>query len=101
MKKFYKIYEILDNVEEELECYPEYFVGAFLSEESAKELCKYIDISDCNSTKIEYAEITEQDIKDIEEFGLQGFDEEGLKEISKLLKEYKKNNKQNNEELIK
>ena len=95
MAKFYKIYEILDNIEEELGCYPEYFVGAFVSEESAKELSKYIDISDCNSTKIEYAEITEQDIKDIEECGLQGFDEEALKEICRLMKEFK------NEDLVK
>lgn len=97
MKKFYKIYEILDNFEEELDCYPQYFVGAFVNKNSAEELCKYIDIADCNSTKIEYGEILESDIKDIEEFGLQGFDEECLNEISKLIKEYKKKNNKNEE----
>lgn len=98
MAKFYKIYEILDNVEQELNCYPTYFVGAFSKKESAEETCEYIDIADSNSTSIEFGEITESDIKDLNEFGLQGFDEEGLKEIGRLMKKYKQNKK---EELVK
>jgi hypothetical protein len=88
-------YEILDNIEEELGCYPEYFVGAFSSEEKASENCKYIEIADCNSTKIVYDIINKDDIKDLEEFGVQGCDEAALKEICKLM------TKNNTEELVK
>lgn len=95
---FFKVYEILDNVEEKLENYPTYFVGAFVNKNSAEELCKYIDIADCNSTKINYGEILESDVLDLQNFGLQGFDEEALKEIKNIFNKLKK---QNNEEIIK
>ena len=98
MTKFYKIYEILDNIEEELECYPKYFFVAYLNKKSAEDACKNIETADCNSTKIEFAEINENDIQDIDEFGLQVFDEEVLKEIARLKKEYKNNRV---EELVK
>lgn len=94
--KFYKVYEILDNTEEELESYPRYFVGAFKEEIGAKQLCKIIDIADCNSTKIEYGEIIEQDVRDLFVYGLKGGD--CLKELAILIKRY---HPINDDELIK
>lgn len=84
-KKFFKVYEILDNVCEELEVYPTYFVGAFSNEPDAIELCGIIDVAECNSTKIVYGGITQEDIEDLKQFGLQSADEPAFLEISNML----------------
>lgn len=89
-KNFFKVYEILDNVSDELEIYPTYFVGAFVNEADAIQLCEIIDIADCNSTKTVYGEITQEDIEDLKQFGLQSADEEALLQIERMLKEKEK-----------
>ena len=89
-KKFFKVYEILDNVEVEMESYPTYFVGAFENEPDAIELCGMIDIAECNSTKIVYGEITSADIEDLKQFGLQSADEAAILEIAAMLKNQSK-----------
>lgn len=101
MEKLYKIYETLDNTELEPECYPRYFVGAFEKKEQAEKVCMCIDIADCNSTEIEYGEISEDDIKDVLEFGLQGFDEKCLKIVGEMLKKFKSKIKITENEIIK
>ena len=83
--EFFKVYEIIDNVNDNLEIYPTFFVGAFLKEEDAINLCYVIDISNCNSTKIIYGEITESDINDLKQYGLQGADKLALLQIKSLL----------------
>ena len=83
-KKFYKVYEILDNVSDELESYPTYFVGAFSNEEDAIDLCFIIDSADCNSTKVVYDEITYGDLEDLKVFGLQSADEPALLEMADI-----------------
>lgn len=89
-KNFFKVYEILDNVSDELEIYPTYFVGAFKNESDAIQLCEIIDIADCNSTKTVYGEISQEDIEDLKQFGLQSADEEALLQIERMLKEKEK-----------
>jgi len=84
-QKFFKVYEIIDNVNDDLESYPTFFVGAFLKEKDAINLCNVIDISNCNSTKIIYGEITESDINNLKEYGLQGADEQALLQIKSML----------------
>ena len=94
-KKFYKVYEVLDNVSDELEVYPTYFVGAFLQEADAVELCGVIDVADCNSTKIVHDEITYADIEDLKVFGLQAADETALAQIATMLENQPKANENN------
>ena len=89
--KFYKVYEIIDNVCEELQVYPTYFVGAFVNPKDAQDLCKSIDISNCNSTKIVYDEITMGDVNDLKQYGLQMADEQAIAQIKFLLKSIHKN----------
>ena len=85
MQHFYKVYEILDNVEEVMTSYPTFFVGAFLNNEMAKMLCKNIDIANCNSTKIVYGIINSKDIEDLKYYGLQGCDKAAMQQISSML----------------
>lgn len=85
MQQFYKVYEILDNVEENLQAYPTYFVGAFVHNDMAEMLCKNIDIANCNSTKIVYGIITQKDIDDLKYHGLQGCDKLALEQITSML----------------
>lgn len=84
-KKFYKVYEIIDNVCEELDSYPTYFVGAFVNERDAIELCGIIDVTECNSTKIIFDEITYSDIEDLNKYGLQAADEPALLQMASML----------------
>lgn len=86
MKKFYKVYEILDNTEEIMDTYPTYFVGAFLDKEEAEILRIMIDITDCNSSEIKHDFITENDVKDLKNFGLKSCDDTAKEEILKYLK---------------
>ena len=89
--KFYKVYEVEDNIREKLESYPTYFVGAFVKEADAIELCGVIDIAKCNSTKIEYGEITLSDIEDLKEYGLEAADEPALLKMAEILEDLAKN----------
>lgn len=88
--KYYKVYEILDNIEIKQDIYPVYFVGAFEKEEDANKLCEVIDIMDCNSTHIEFNEITKQDVLDLKKFGLQAADKSAMQEIEKIIKNLNK-----------
>ena len=83
-QNFYKVYETLDNDPEDSEC-PTYFVGAFQDKERSNNLCKAIDICDCNSTKIVYGEITKKDVVGLKKFGLHAADKAALVEINNLL----------------
>lgn len=92
MQKFFKVYEILDNVSETMEVYPKNFVGAFMNEEMAKSLCINIDIADCNSTKIVVGFITKADVEDLKNYGLKGADKSALGVISKMLNQSQQEN---------
>ena len=85
MQNYFKVYEVLDNVLEQQDTYPTYFVGAFLDKKMAEGLCKCIDIADCNSTKILYGVITPKDVQDLKEYGLKAADSSALSEIKKLI----------------
>lgn len=97
-KKFYKVYEVEDNVSYEAESYPAYFVGAFVDEAAAIELCGVVDIAKCNSTKIVYDEITYSDIEDLKIYGLEAADEEALNQMSSMLEAQAENDKSNQPE---
>ena len=90
-QKMYKVYEIIDNVEEKLEVYPTFFVGAFLSKKKAVKLCEIIDVTNNNSTKIVYGEITYSDISDLKKHGLNCADETALLQIKQMLQAKKHN----------
>lgn len=85
MQNYFKVYEVLDNVLEQQDTYPTYFVGAFLDKKMAEGLCKCIDIADCNSTKILYSVITPKDVQDLKKYGLKAADSSALSEIKKLI----------------
>lgn len=90
-KKFFKVYEIIDNTYEDMKVYPTYFVGAFVNKKQAIKLCNVIDIVYCNSTKIVYGGITSSDINDLKKYGLKAADKSALIVIEDMLKNQSQN----------
>lgn len=89
--KVYKVYEIEDNdiyAIEKGDCLM-HFVGAFESRASAQKECEAIDVQFCNSANIVYDEITEQDIEDMLQYGITGFDKVGNDCMLSALKQYR------------
>lgn len=93
MAKFYKVYEIEDNVEYKSDNYLTHFVGAFKDKNKAESLCICIEVANCNSTKIEFGEITIEDAKDVVEYGLNSIDFDTMVELDKLIKQNNLRNK--------